>query len=247
VAEGPTPDETFTEADGTATFYRLLTGAYTVRVVHDGSTVARQGVSLAKDTEVTVEAPDTVVLGRVRADPTYLDAGGRFAFGFAQVPVPGTLYGDRLPGLLTVSGDLLDDSSVEVFESDDPAVRDIGDPRVVFRYDVHNLRLWYEGYVVAWRWIVACTCGWSRDLWYVSVGDWKVAVGAALDHQRSAVGSGYAASFIGERAGPEFPYGRWEESPLYIRVRGAGRYLHVKVWDRGKTRWTLATIPVAKA
>jgi hypothetical protein len=240
VAEGPTPNETLTELDGTATFYRLLTGAYTVKVVHDGSVVAQQGVSLAKDTEVTVEVPSTVVLGRIKEGPTYFDAGGRFLFEFAHVPVPGTVYSAPKIGLLVVRGDLLDDSSVEVFESDDPAMRDIGDPRVVFRYTVHNMRVRFESYLAAWRSIVECSAGdYSPSFWYQGL---DAAWAGADSHAREAVSREGTAAFVGEYYVPD-----WTASPLYVRVRGAGKYLHVKVWDRDKARYTLATLPVAKA
>jgi hypothetical protein len=107
------------------------------------------------------------------------------------------------------------------------------------------MRVWFESYLAAWRSIVYCSAGdYSPSFWYQGL---DAAWAGADSHARDAVSGEGTAAFVGEYYVPPAKGPEWTASPLYVRVRGAGRYLHVKVWDRDKARYTLATLPVAKA
>jgi len=236
-AEGPTPREAYTRADGTASLDYMLEGPYTI-LIKDGERVLHTvSVTVDRDMEVDVELPETVELPRVRADPILREMGGGFRISAHHVPVGGGIE------YFTVSGglppDYVDDSIVQVFESDSPSTASPYEPGA-HDYNPHNIYMWTSFMLFYWEGGAACRSG---DMWETTKGAteqlaWEQAYALASGHVDDVVARGAGnAAYIGERWADSASYGK-------IGVRGQKRYLHIKVL--GKTgAVTMLVLPIA--
>lgn len=228
VADGPTPRDGFTLPDGTVTF-NLLSGPYTVKVVRDSTVLASVSVQLDGDKETTIELGPLVSLPKVTAPPLYTDYGGRYSMVPDAVPflASGGAYRTGRVGVVVDHSDQreIDDTTVEVFETNDPTINSPADINVVLLYTVHNMRI-----SRGWRgmWEGECSCGFDKT------GEWEDVYHALLDHGNSVASPG-TASYLGEPA----------PSTAQINVAGEGKYLHVIVTNPRTKATTMLVMPIA--